>query len=912
MIEQWIADPEPGSVLITVNQRLSRHYAQLHSQAQLRAGRSWWETPVIVPQSAWLRSLHSACIANGTSTHTLLPDLVAAQLWRAAVKQDKASALLLDTGLAARNAQRAWQTSKAWCCKGVSETEVNASDDHRAFARWRRYFEQHCKKNSLIDVASLAEHLQSVILQNPLAIQLPTKILLAGYLLVPPQLKQFLTVLENQGTEVVFVDSNSDDDNNESVHSNSPLAPSDPKATQRVHRLVYHDDDSAFVTIATQAQLLLAENPSLRLGVVVADLAQRRNQVLRSFDSVFFPAANPEEIAKNGRPFDLSIGLPLVEQSIVRAALLFLKLMVKGLDATELSALLLSPYLPGSQKDARNRELLDRQCRNERVRRISFFEFIALQRANTPLRKSLEKIAKKRWDKTGTATQWANHFGTALSSLGWPGKAIDSTEYQTVEVWSACLDDLQLLDNGEKLSAHAGLQLLQQLCTERVFQIETPSTPIQIMGRLESHGLSFDTLWVTGFDSEIWPPVSTPTPFIPIQQQKAAGVPDASPEKRLQIAKKELTLWQRHADDLYLCHAQSRNGTSLSSAAILNELVLDSSIQFAKPDKQTVLQIHQCAEIISIDDPAGPQLAAGAMVKGGARLLENQARCPFKAFALHRLGIQKLEEAGIGLDPRQHGSVFHRAMELFWQQVQSHSQLISYNEDELDAIYVDVINTAIKEYDIAPELRDIQSRFVHKLMTSWVRKCERPRQPFTVVQLEEKMEIDIAGIAITVIIDRVDKLDSGQHVVIDYKTGRNNSIKTWADTRIENPQLPLYAGTNDRVDGVCFAQVFPNQYRFIGTTSEEGMIASVRSPENNLALKHTFENWQQVREHWNESLNMLAGEVRAGHATITPVAKACDYCELSALCRIKKQEVSRDDVSDSPDAQAVESAGGSA
>jgi len=872
MQHKWLNKVEDGAVLVTVNQRLSRHYVQTYNQHQLDSGNDWWETPSILPLSAWLHNLHASFVLHGASNKTLMPDIVAGRLWNRLLSEDSASSELLDIELAARNAKNAWRIARSWGCPGCGENDTDASEDHLAFAKWRNSYVRHCEKNQLIDSVAVADQVQQVLAENQsnakfLAEVLPAKLLLAGFLSKTKQLTDLIDSLESHGVAIEFVEPS-----NKAVSS----------------RMRFPDDDSVFPAIATQTRALLHEQPSLSLGVVVPDLQARRGQVLRAFDSVFFPPLNPDEVDQIGRPYDLSIGLPLTEQSVVRTALLFLKLTIRGLNATELSTFLMSPYLPGDESDVRDRERLDRRCRDKRIRKVSFFDFLKMQNAGTPLRKSLEKVSKSnaKWKKSAGAAIWADYFGKALAELGWPGKSIDSAEFQAVDVFGSCLDDLQILDDGEQLNNRAALDLLKQVCTDRVFQTETPATPIQIMGRLESHGLHFDQLWVTGLDSDQWPPVTAPTSFIPLKQQQAAGVPDASPATRLAAAEQEIELWKNSVDTLFLCYADTRDGLELMPASVI-ATIPESSIGVDDADfSNTVEKIKNNSELLSTDDACGPIVADGASVGGGSRLLENQALCPFKAFSLHRLKVKQLEEAGIGLDPRQHGTLFHLVMEFFWDRVKSHENLMSIGDEDLEKIYGEVIDRAVAEVDMEPAQQSLQKRFLHRLMSDWVEKCEKHRLPFEVVQLEQRLEVEIAGIQINVIIDRVDKLASGQTVVVDYKTGRNNSINGWAKDRIESPQLPLYSSTNEEVEGVVFGQAFPNQYKFIGTTSEDRIVGSVLSPGSQKQLSHKFSDWDSAREHWTSSLNMLANEVKDGLATITPVSKACDYCDLSPICRI--------------------------
>lgn len=42
-------------------------------------------------------------------------------------------------------------------------------------------------------------------------------------------------------------------------------------------------------------------------------------------------------------------------------------------------------------------------------------------------------------------------------------------------------------------------------------------------------------------------------------------------------------------------------------------------------------------------------------------------------------------------------------------------------------------------------------------------------------------------------VDRVDQLEDGRRIIIDYKTGAAIDTKNWASERLSEPQLPIYA-----------------------------------------------------------------------------------------------------------------------
>ncbi len=880
-----------GALLITVNQRLARHHLSRYSRWQMQQGRQWWETPAILPFRAWLRTLHDGALAAGLTERTLLPDLLQQKLWRECIDSD-AQLDLLDKDAATASARSAWEMSCAWQCRNPEDDYL--SHDQYTWQRWCNDYQAELAAQNRIDEASLADHLCEVLAQPEALSLLPDTVIFDGFLELPPQLQQFTRVLSELGVSV-------------------ELAERQPDAL--VYSCEYTDDEEEILAIASHMRAELEHDIEQSLGLVVSDLQQRRASVMRAFDRVFFPGMSPEEIRQQGRPYDLSLGTPLRDTAVVSAALSLIRLSLGSIQGSELSAVLLSPYLEASASEARRREQLDRRLRDDRVRSLTLAQLSERLYKGSRLQQPIEQLLQRKRFSRVTLTEWASRFSESLSLLGWPGKSINSEEYQAVSAWMECLDDMQLLDDGSSLSATDAVHQIQRLARDRIFQLDTPSTPIQIMGRLESHGIDFDCLWVAGLDTEQWPPTGSPSPFVSIDSQKAQGVPVASAAARLALAEREFCMWGSQAPLLIASNARTRDGKSLDVAALPRFDVADANRTRAAErlqrfeklpppvDPAAVLQSSLTLE--SIVDDHGPALPAGSEVRGGARLFEDQALCPFRAFALHRLAIRPLEEAGLGLDPRQHGTLLHSALEQFWKVVGSHAALIDMSDEQRLELLEQVIESVIEENHVPFSLRALEVIRLKALLDEWLVQCEMPRQAFEVVALEQRQSIEHGGVVMNVMLDRIDRVGDAL-VVIDYKTGTSSRINTWADQRIVNPQLPLYVLTNEDIEGASFAQVARHQCTFKGVASDSSLLPKVRTTvtrsRNGQATERPLEDWRDWRDHWREALDVVAAEVRQGVATVTPMKTACVHCDLKSLCRIDEQAaVSDADTDDNPE-----------
>jgi ATP-dependent helicase/DNAse subunit B len=64
-------------------------------------------------------------------------------------------------------------------------------------------------------------------------------------------------------------------------------------------------------------------------------------------------------------------------------------------------------------------------------------------------------------------------------------------------------------------------------------------------------------------------------------------------------------------------------------------------------------------------------------------------------------------------------------------------------------------------------------------------------------------------------------------------------------------------------------------------------------PGGNRQLKQVTEDWPQVLHEWQDTINRLADDFKAGRAAVDPRKPdtcTATYCELSALCRIDERD----------------------
>ena len=494
-----------------------------------------------------------------------------------------------------------------------------------------------------------------------------------------------------------------------------------------------------------------------------------------------------------------------------------------------------------------------------------------------------------------------------LNSLGWPGeRRLQDDEYQTVEAWHDLLDRFASLELvAGDLTYDGALALLQRLAREQTYQVETHEVPVQVMGLLEAAGMQFDYLWIMGLHEENWPPAANANPYLPIQLQRQQKMPHASAERELEYARRITSRLAVSANKVIFSTPLSEAGRELRPSPLLKKYPLQSINEAVEINYPAA--IFDSGRIEYLHDERAPKVNV-AQAGGGTGLFKDQAACPFRAFAKHRLGAKSLVEPDIGLSSMERGLLVHECLQRFWETVSTHKELEAFTDDELalhiNQCVVKVIKrfSAQRPFTATKRFMLIETSRLQTMMHEWL-SIEKQRQAFTVVEREQKHSCNIEGLNIQIRPDRIDQLADGRLIVIDYKTGKV-AIAGWMDERPDDPQLPLYAiieGMN--IAAVVFGQVKRGEMKFVGLAGDTGedineenagveLIPNVKTLSGS-RVGQQFSDWQSLLMYWERNLQALANNFLQGDARVDPHNEtSCRYCDLGSLCRINEIEQS--------------------
>ena len=882
-----------NTLILCSSARLARSIQNDITRRQLQAGQQQWQSAPVLTLSQWLDNVIEEALLSGeiAEPHTLLSPFNEQLLWQEVITQSlqkNAFGDLFDVAGLASAAIEANRYMVAWKLQVPREFQAEES---RQFMQWQRAFQQRCRQLSVLESVRHMDWLLDCLAQH--AGLLPARIEFAGFDQTAPQEQRLREILMKHGVQVTAY----------------VTTRAEPAQTQHVSLENQEAECRAAVAWAKQH---LDENPSAKLAIITPQLNETRNQLADFLDDVFYPASARPGLAEIARCYNFSLGTPLNQQPIIQAALNLLRLFSSyQLQQTDISGMLRSPFWSASQQEADARALLDAKIREYLPAQFTWANLIALARNQHEKSLNISRLLAEIQaanslvsNKKAAASQWALTLIALLDALNWPGeRAITSLEHQAVNAWQKALQQLGKLDVlGKSFSLSEAVQVMQQICTEQVFQAETLDEPaIQILGMMEALSAPVDAMWVMGMNDHIWPPAARQNSLLPAFIQRAAMLPNADNSVQAAFA---ATVQQRllhSAGHIVFSSSQTENNSQLRASPLMKDIVPLETMPLAETLAEK-LSRQGNANLEHIDDHIAPAVQAGEHVSGGTGLFRAQAICPAWAFYQYRLGAKALKTPSNGLDAMARGILVHAVLAAFWQK-RHFADLRDMHADDLSQALIQAIQQALQDFSaeqniVSAGLLELEQERLYKLIGDWLRfeieYWEKSRGiAFNTVACEAEKKVMICGIEVTLKIDRIHQLEHGGIEFIDYKTGQKPDINSWGEDRIIEPQLPIYAAfySEDASDitGVQFGMVKIAEHAFSGV-SEADFEAEVekRKPK----FIQNFTHWQDLLTHWKASIEAMAQEIKSGEASIKFTdEKDLMYCEVVPLLRLPERKL---------------------
>ena len=868
-IDRWLAG---GGLVVTASERAARAAHLAFHQRRRAEGLTAWPAPKIQSWDGFCQQAFSECVA---ASPMLLNPTQESAVWSRLAAGEKQLATLLEAPRL-RLADLAAQAFELLCTHAPhlldARTRSGWEGDAAAFSRWLVEFQSACAAENVLSPSALPVELLAALRQSEES-RLP--LLLLGF----DRLTQTQQgILEAWGPYQALTL---------------------PNPAAEICYFGAPDSKTELAACAAWCRQQLGEQPDTRLLVLMQDVASQRGEIERAFLTAFSGYPKP--------PFEFSLGMALAQVPLVRAALFLLRWIDGTLLENELDWLF-SMGLPATEPE--EAPALRRCMRNLRQRNLqrpdwSLSDFVGQRTSEDTLPRAwLQRMIQLRRTFTevrGTQQphEWAALVPQWLQRMGWPGaRTLTSEEHQATRRWEQCLDTCASLGyDGSRMQWSGFLTSLNRTAGDLLYAPESSGAPIQIAGPAESAGLNADGIWFMGASEDAWPSGGAPHPFIPLPVQREHAMPHASPRHDRDVAESITQRVLRSAAHVYFSYArQSPNGDVRPSRLILSAVGPAQPL----PDAFTTAVNSPPGTIEFADTAVVP--FRGDSVRGGANVLTVQSRCAFRAFAAARLGAQGWRAAEFGLTAAQRGSLLHAVMHSIWSGppdgLRSHADLIALHDvKNFVAMHVRRVVPRELRSDVRSRMPErylaLEEERLIRLVTEWL-GFEAARQPFTVAETELDRTVEVAGLSLRLRLDRIDRLQDGSPVVIDYKTG-SVSARAWDLPRPEDVQLPLYVTTalGEEPGGLLFAKLRPGENCFVGQVRNPGDLQPNLSATS--ALKKNPLTTEQLAA-WRACIEGLVHDFLNGRAVADPrdYPKTCESCDLQALCRITENRALAD------------------
>jgi exodeoxyribonuclease-5 len=902
-----------SSLILCATPRLAVSLQQHHQRAQLEKGLTQWSPLHVLTPSQWLKQWMEEVVMVGQlpleeGLLTELTPLEEGLLWERAIedsiKHFDAKELFDTRGLASA-AIEANRFMVEWKIAVSSEF---STEETRQFLVWRERFQLLCQERRKLESVRFFERAIEMIKRG--VGEMPAQIEFAGFDVKHPLLERLQEALKsrdvNVTTKILTLDS-----------------------PQPAEHIALTDQDAECRAAVAWAKVQLDRNPQAQIAIVVPELSALRGKLASLLDDVLEPQFNRPALAESQRAYDFSLGTALSAQAIINTALNLLRLVYpfeRRQDSPvfqgDIAYLLHSPYWSKGITEADGRARLDAELRKT----------LSLSFKLTQLQRTVEKLAhgeralhlpalcaalktlltlRAQSKAQSFPSAWAERFQSSLAELDWPGeRTLSSVEYQAKKAFERLLGELAGLDLLlGKIDVQQAIRHLTKMCQAKIFQPESKDiTNLQVMGMMEAAAAPLTAIWVMGMNDHVWPPATKPNPLLPVKLQSDKGTPNASSEVQAKFAKAIHDRLMVSAHQIIFSSAKQDGDRVLRLSPLMEKIISPSTEVLCAQALGETLAGMMSEDIGDrpwdwVEDNQAPPVTSGEHVSGGTGLLKAQAICPAWAFYQYRLHARELKEPVDGLDAMDRGTLVHLILEHFWHDKDSNilKEPPEALKEMLEAIADEVLLEFNARHDevFSETFVQLEKERLVKLVMMWLDSYEKDRPAFKVVACEAQRNLEIEGVSIKLVVDRIDELEDGRQLIMDYKTGSAVDYKNWGQEIITEPQLPIYAAfalKDQELAGVCFAKVRWDKPGFSGVLVEPKLIKGpygfTESRGRKIFNEEQFPSWSSIISYWHDKISATVLSLKAGDAKVqVEDEKHLAYCEVMPILRVAEREL---------------------
>jgi probable DNA repair protein len=857
---------EAGATVVTEAPLVAAAIQKQFADHQLAQGRRSWRQVPVLSLSAWLQQTwREARFGLNEEVPILLSSAQEQFLWEEAI--EKSGVHILDIRATSHAAMAAARFVADWELP-LEHASWSEDDETLMFREWLGHVRRLCKEGNWVLGADLTRLTPKWLAR----IRTVGGVVFAGFSEATPRVRRFASELVSSGTRVEFIESE--------------------RPASAMFAVKCADAVDEFETAARWARARLEDSPGASIALLAQNLRRNRPLMEQALGEILQPGSVLQPVVGSRQadaiPYHIHCGAPLARNPVIAAAMALIDFTSAMIPAASVSAVLCSPFIPGSSQERIQRALADSELRKLREVELPLGmvqKYTAGCRVLSAAWPRLHRALKQAPSATGAeAAEWTGYWRGVLNAAGWPGDAPLSTlESEAFQQWQKLLADFDGIGiTGRRLSK---AQADAHLCS--LTASDGPSTgdlrsPVQVLEPSEIVALSFDYAWLMGGSELDWPPRLSAPPYIPLALLRAEHVPVATPAGRKQQARRLTRQVQSCANSVVVSYSATDACDSKLSAVFAGAREVSASDLHVWPGATLIEQL-QPQLLEEIEDSNAPPLPESAAAAGGTHLLKSQSACPFQAFARWRLNAESLEEGAFSYDARDRGDFLHRALAGVWREIKTSQRLRSLDANQLTAVVGQAIEEALASDPVTTtfrvQLREAERQRLSTLILDWLETEKSRPGDFIARDLEQQSDVQLSGLSLRLRVDRIDELPDGGLVVIDYKSGKVQRTHLDRD-RPREPQLLVYAAKHGaKVSGLYFGSVRRDGGGPVGYGRTANFGDKKEVPE---------EDWDTQLHTWTSRVEALAREFESGFAAVAPEPWGCEFCRIRPVCRIQE------------------------
>ncbi len=877
------------AVIVTVNRRLSRRLRKSEKLFHKEAGETAWHPADILPYDAWIKRFFTdqwRYCTSGRLPSKILSAQAELFVWESILKKEAQD--IAETRVTAKSVKEAFDLCLEYMVDPGS-LDSGSLPEHRAFARWYELFSRYTAESGWIPAASLTSLVAEAIEQRNLSFSGP--VFLVGFDDITPCKELLFSTMNKRG-----------------IHVFQAVC---RKEKPEKHRLEFPGRDDEIRAAATFARMMYESGKRERTGVVFTDLAGIRERAERIFHEVFYPGELLVPRLTREKDFNISAAPALGQTPAVSLLCRLLSGMISGFSTSELCELVRHPCLKGAAGETEGRACFDVWIRNCRRKDWSLSDAARAADLFNEQNSGIGILARiLAWCNETAAllstrqspAKWAELFSKIFwKTIAGDEESNDSDTYQLCCAVENLLYEFSGIgQQSETMGLGRAVDVFTGMAQDTLFQPEGNESAMEVCGILEAAGQQFDILWIGGMHADAWPPPPRPNPFIPLSIQKEKKMPHSSFNRELEFCRKIIERIEGSCKRIIYSHHLFEGDAMLEPSPFIRDIPKQeaaSLLAYPPADRVKALCDAFLGRIESVSVDNAPRIESGEDIKGGTSILADQAVCPFRAFALHRLHAEALETPSVWPDFADRGTIVHQVLARFWRETKTRKRLEGMlSSARLEKYVSGLVQEAVTGFArFCPALAGgrfarLEAERITALLVKWLEhECGRP--DFNVVHVETDIEAVVGGLLISGKCDRLDYIDGKGYAIIDYKTGQAD-YREWFASRFLSPQLPFYAVNMEKpVSAVLFAHIDPGSMRFSGVAADVSIVPGNVFDVTRLREGPGHAAMDELKREWEELIAGLARDFTGGNATISPAdPKVCRNCVVKPVCRIKEIE----------------------